>query len=170
VRFLSYTRLRTDARGGYLGTTVAPKIGKLLPPELTVLFHQACIKAKGESYFGPAFYHQVLPESLPDLLPGYHGPVAIDAFFYQPEEDNVDTPRLRPIVEINARCSMGRIAHQLRRKLSPDGTGHLTIHRLKNLGNETPPGLLLNDPATAQSFLASWQSSDERARTPPSRR
>jgi hypothetical protein len=51
---------------------------------------------------------------------------------------------------------MGRIAHQLRRKLAPNDIGHLTIHRLKNLAGQIPPGLPLNDPATAQSFLATW--------------
>lgn len=155
VRFLSFTRLLTDARGHYRGTRVAPKIGNLFPRDLTVLFHQAIIAAHGTEHSGPDFYKKILPASLPTLLPGYQGPLAVDGFFYQDPEGKT---RLRPVVEINPRCSMGRIAHNLRRKLSPNSVGELSIHRLKKRDPKEVPGLPLNDPTTAKSFLATWQS------------
>ncbi|GHC47453.1 DUF455 family protein [Roseibacillus persicicus] len=153
VRFLAFTRLITDSRGHYRGTQVAPKIGNLFPSDLTILFHQDCISAGGKHYSGPAFYKRLLPRSLSTLLPHYHGPVAVDALFYQSENS---LAQVRPIVEVNARCSMGRIAHNLRRKLSPDSVGQLTIHRTKELSGELPTGLAINDPGKAKSFLAVW--------------
>lgn len=155
VSFQSYTSLRTDSKGRYLGTTVAPKIGKLLPSELTIRFHERCIESAGEQYSAPEFYKRILPAALKQLLPGYQGPVAVDALFFT---DSDGHSFIRPVVEINARCSMGRIAHHLRRKLAPDSAGHLTIHRRKALGGKIPAGLLLNDPATAKSYLATWES------------
>lgn len=156
ARFVAFTRLLTDSRGHYLGTRVAPKIGNLFPQELTVLFHQNLVEASGQKHRGPDFYKKVLPGLLPNLLPGYQGPVAIDAFFHS---DPAGETLLRPIVEINTRCSMGRIAHNLRRKLAPNSTCELIIHRL---GKESkpPPGLPLNDPTKAQSFQALWRKLD----------
>ncbi|MBK1834069.1 DUF455 family protein [Roseibacillus ishigakijimensis] len=154
VRFLSFTRLLTDARGHYLGTRVAPKIGQIFPKACTVAFHQPLI-ATGEGHLsGPDFYKKFLLRELPRLLPGYQGPVAIDAFFYQKEAERI---RLRPIVEINARCSMGRIAHQLRRLLAPDEVGELTIARRREFSKTLPDGLPLNDPEQAKGFLALWK-------------
>ena len=158
ARFQAFTRLQTDAHGRYLGTTVAPKIGNLLPKELAILFHKNGIEAGGKNITAPHFYKKLLPAALPQLLSGYHGPIAVDALFYQhPGEE----PQIRPIVEVNARCSMGRIAHNLRKKISPNRAGTLTIHRLKQLNGKVPPGLPLNDPSTAQSFLATWEEIGE---------
>ncbi len=154
TRFLSFTQLLTDNRGHYLGTRVAPKIGNLFPHELTVLFHQNVVRSAGRSFTGPHFYKEILPRRLGTLLPDYHGPVAIDAFFYTDSEENT---ALRPIVEINPRCSMGRIAHHLRRELAPNEVGELLIHRLQSKQRQ-PTGLLLNDPAHARAFQAIWRT------------
>lgn len=153
VRFVAFTRLITDSRGHYQGTRVAPKIGNLFPHDSTVFFHQPVIEAEGKLHTGPDFYKKVLPASFSNLLPNYSGPVAVDAFFYQSSATEV---QIRPVVEINARCSMGRIAHNLRRRLAPNSVGELRIHRLKNGTNPTPAGLPLNDPQQAKSFLAIW--------------
>lgn len=155
VRFLSYTSLHTDSQGRYLGTTVAPKIGSLLSSELTIRFHENCVQAADEHLSAPEFYKRLLPPVLRKLLPNYHGPVAVDALFFRDAEGRA---LIRPVVEINARNSMGRIAHHLRRQLAPDGSGRLTIHRLKALAGKTPTGLLLNDPATARRYLATWEN------------
>ena len=141
----------------YLGTRVAPKIGNLFPSELTILFHQDCIEAEGEKMSGPQFYKRALARALPSLLPHYSGPVAVDGFFYRTTSGEI---KVRPVVEINARCSMGRIAHNLRRKLAPNSRGELTIHSVQKLGDVLPAGLPLNDPKTAKSFLAIWNSKD----------
>ena len=157
TRFIAFTQLLTDSRGKYLGTRVAPKIGNLFPAELTILFHQDCIDVAGESVSGPHFYKKVLSRSLSRFLPHYSGPVAVDGFFYRTMTGET---QVRPIVEINARYSMGRIAHNLRRKLAPNAVGELRIHRVKTLDGVLPAGLALNDPETAQSFLAVWNASE----------
>ena len=154
-RFIAFTQLLTDSRGKYLGTRVAPKIGNLFPADLTILFHQKCIETEGGLVTGPHFYKKILPHSLSRLLPGYVGPVAVDGFFYQTAAEEI---QVRPIVEINARCSMGRIAHNLRRKLAPNSAGELRIHNVKKLAGSLPEGLAINDPQTARSFLAVWSS------------
>lgn len=157
VRFLAFTRLLTDSHGKYLGTRVASKIGNLFPSELTILFHQECIEHREGKTSAPVFYKKILPRALTAILPNYSGPVAVDGFFYQNRDGET---KVRSVVEVNARCSMGRIAHNLRRKLAPSSSGQLTIHSKKKLGNEIPAGLPLNDPAKAQSFLAVWSSED----------
>ena len=156
VRFIAFTRLLTDDRGHYRGTRVAPKIGNLFPPDLTILFHQALIRTDFGEYSGPSFYKKIVPTKLQTLLPGYSGPVSIDAFFHQQDKDI----KVRPVVEINVRCSMGRIAHNLRRQLTPNSAGELTIHRMKELAGTLPAGLPLNDPQQAQSFLAVWSETE----------
>ena len=154
-RFVAFTQLLTDSRGKYLGTRVAPKIGNLFPADLTVLFHRKCVEMKGEQMSGPHFYRKILSRALPRFLPGYSGPVAVDGLFYKTTTGEI---KVRPIVEINARCSMGRIAHNLRRKLAPNSVGELRIHSVKKLAGNLPAGLAINDPKTAQSFLATWNT------------
>ncbi len=47
---------------------------------------------------------------------GYEGPLGIDAYVYRSPSGKLS---LRPICEVNPRYTMGRIAHELRRKISP---------------------------------------------------
>lgn len=51
---------------------------------------------------------------------GYVGPVGIDAMRYRDHEGEV---RLRPVQDINARWTMGRVAFHWRDRLSPDRSG-----------------------------------------------
>lgn len=48
---------------------------------------------------------------------GYFGPLGIDAMWYR---DRTGTPRLRPLQDLNARYTMGRLALGFRRLLAPD--------------------------------------------------
>jgi hypothetical protein len=76
----------------------------------------------------------------------YFGPVCIDSFLYLDSEGL----HWHRVSEINARWSMGRLAHQLRLKLSP--------HRFLTLGFldiksalASKNVILLGDPATAST-------------------
>jgi hypothetical protein len=122
---------------------------------------------------------------------GYVGPVSIDAFVYRTPEGNC---RLKPIVEINPRYTMGRLTAELMKQTCPGSHG---LFRLVNLATARAEGfedfvscarslsarfplrlegqpvpkihegaLCLNDPAQAQVCLAVFQVSH--ADAPPS--
>ena len=162
VTLLGMTRLENDAAGRFLGIRVSPKWGRLLPPDLAAYL------------YGPAqamkVYQEDIPALLPDLLPGYSGPVGLDAMVHRRRNGS---PALKPVVELNVRHTMGRIAWELL-KNSPR-TGHLRILRKSTLtprDRETlSSGTFLNDPETASTFLAHWQWEHElqNSSTPPHR-
>ncbi|MDP0489716.1 MAG: DUF455 family protein [Verrucomicrobiota bacterium JB023] len=154
IRFVGFTLMEVDESGRYLGTTVAPKFASLLSSEFAREFHQPIIKTEDGDFTAPDFYRERLPRSLEKRYPGYTGPLAVDAFFYRKPSGSV---KIRPVVEVNARCSMGRIAHNLRHKLDPKREGTLRIHRKSD---PWPKGALpLNDPAKARRFIATWTMS-----------
>jgi hypothetical protein len=98
IQSLGTTELLTGADGRYLGN----RVGSLLPiPEATRL-HQVA--------------HQV---GCRLASRGYWGPVGIDAFLTRGAEET----NLRPLVEINARFTMGRVALQMISLLPPSGIG-----------------------------------------------
>lgn len=115
---------------------------------------------------------------------GYLGPAGIDAFLYQPAEEGC---RLKPIVEINPRYTMGRLTLELLKHTCPGSYGMFRLvsramaraegfdtlaawvralrerHPLRlERGREVKiraGALCLNDPARAESCLAVFQVS-----------
>jgi hypothetical protein len=123
----------------------------MLPPDL------------GAFLFGPAqvmrIYQEVIPQALAGLLPGYAGPLCVDALVHRRADGS---PALKPVVELNVRLTMGRIAWEwMQRQPSPVG-GRLRVHRRSALADagvaalDEGPGVILNDPGTATCFLAHW--------------
>jgi uncharacterized ferritin-like protein (DUF455 family) len=148
---LGLTHLENDAAGRFLGIRVGPKWGSLLPPDLAAFL------------FGPGqvmrIYQEVIPQALAGLLPGYAGPLCVDALVHRRADGS---PALKPVVELNVRLTMGRIAWEwMQRQPSPVG-GRLRIHRRSALADaeiaalDEGPGVILNDPRTATCFLAHW--------------
>ena len=110
---------------------------------------------------------------------GFIGPLGIDAFIYRTPEGEL---KLKPVVEINPRVTMGRIAHELGIHNGPGCVGYfqiLTKSQLRKLGHSAfdtyteelqklhPVKLTgeskariesgsfpLNDPSKASQFLA----------------
>ena len=110
------------------------------------------------------------------------GPLGIDAFVYR---DDLGVPRLKPIVEINPRYTMGRVAVELMRQVCQNSSGTLRLLNRAALRAEGSEGFLshaqrlaeqfpiqlegeplarirsgalcLNDPARAQACLALFQ-------------
>jgi hypothetical protein len=69
---------------------------------------------------------------------GYRGPAGVDAFLWQTPEGAI---RLKPLVELNPRWTMGRVALELEKKLIPGLNGawaFLPLRELKRLGFKTP--------------------------------
>jgi len=113
---------------------------------------------------------------------GYFGPVGIDAFVYRDAQGHC---RLKPIVEINPRHTMGRVTVELMKHAAPGSHGWFRLlnlsavrragfpdfatyavelarrHPLRLEGEPVPRiragALCLNDPACAQVALAVFQ-------------
>ena len=172
-RLKGQVHLLNDAGGRFLACATAPAFTRLLPPEAA-----RCLSACGAE----PLYHHVIPQLLA-TLPGLnrlHGCLGIDAFLYR---DAAGAVRLRPLVEINPRMTMGRVALDLRRFVDPSKNakfrivhrrallveGHKSIAAYGELLHLTEPpvmagtssgrrlvsgSLVLNDATRAEAFLA----------------
>ncbi len=175
-RLKGQVHLLNDAGGRFLACESAPAFTRLLPAGAA----RALQEAGAES-----LYEEALP-SLLRSLPGMdrlYGNLGVDAFLYR---DPVGRIRLRPLVEINPRTTMGRVTLDLRRLTDPAKTLRFRIlHRRALLAQghsslkayaqhlqatdppvmaETASGprmvrgtLVLNDAAVAEAFVALLQ-------------
>jgi hypothetical protein len=97
VTFVGFTRFWTDIRGQYKGHI----IGRLLDdcgPEILELWHR-------DSGWKSQLQATALSAGREIYKLGYYGPMGVDALVYR---ENGEL-KLRPLVEINPRYSMGRI-------------------------------------------------------------
>jgi len=149
VELIGLTMMENDAAGRFLATRVGPKWANLLPPEISAfLFREANVMA---------WYQERIPALLADLLPGYIGPLGIDAMVHRTVDGSFS---LKPVVEVNARMTMGRIALELLMKTSRLRNGIFRILRKDKPVPPVEPGMIrihLNDPAVAKMFLAVWE-------------
>jgi len=148
VQLIGLTVMENDAAGHFLGTRVGPKWANLLPPEIAVfLFREAGVME---------WYQKKIPAALAELLPDYIGPLGIDAMVHRRPDQSL---ALKPVVELNVRMTMGRIALELLAKTDPQLNATFRILRKDRANAPIPEGtsrLFLNDPSTALSFLAAW--------------
>ena len=138
------TRIENDASGRFRGISVAPKWSRLLGNKVAeFLFSDVqCMQ----------WYERKIPEAIASLLPGYAGPVGVDAMVYRRSDG---TLALRHVVELNVRMTMGRVALELQRKLDPSGWGSFQVLRKDDtLSNGA---IILNDPRYAEEFIAVWE-------------
>lgn len=176
ARIIDFTRLVNNSRGQFKGIVTAnlshgidKKIARFL---MEPLQDKARVYHWYEEFLSPRLV-EALSES------GYRGPVGIDAFVYRAPAGDL---RLKPIVELNPRLTMGRIGHELgthnasrsvglfqilnRSQLQHTGEAtfgdfgrQLSINHPPILTDESRPRIIsgsipLNDPATAKKFLA----------------
>lgn len=99
---LGVTRFLTDTRGQYIGHKLGRKFGDL-SPDLRRALHEDGMLARLESTARQVLDHLAAS--------GYVGPAGIDALVYLDQ----GVPKLKPIVEINPRYTMGRIALEIDR-------------------------------------------------------
>ncbi len=140
ARLRGYVIMQNTPSGQFLSATAAQKWTSHLPDGVPAyLFSQTNFTD---------LYNQHLPAALASLLPSFTGPLGVDAMVARQPDS---TLQLIPIVEVNARHTMGRLALNLQRQLNrPQGT--LTI-----LPTSTPApahALPLNDPAQATTLQA----------------
>lgn len=131
VSVIGFTRMLSDSRGQYIGHQLGGKLDDL-SEEIRKIFYQGTDSTPS--------WHNILKEAAIEvgnwlLSHGYHGPAGIDAFVYRCPKTKKFL--LKPIVEINARFTMGRIALRLEEQLFPSFSGfwvHQSLQRLKKLG------------------------------------
>ncbi len=152
VSLVGLTCMENDAAGRFLGIRVSPKWGTLLDPEIAVfLFREARLME---------IYQEKIPALLPTLLPGYVGPLGVDAMVHRHPSGAL---ALKPVVEMNVRMTMGRIAWEWMKRRPGSNGGSLRLLRRQSLATAEVaemtrgPGIFLNDPTTATTFLAHWQ-------------
>ena len=179
LKLCGYTGLINDAKGQFQGNVALPGHQKKIPANLIALFPEPPdIAQRLHTLYADIF--ALLEEEL--RRANYLGPVGIDAFAYHDAEGKV---RLKPIVEINPRYTMGRVTVELMKHVAPGSRGVFRLVSRKqalaedfedfiayarSLGESFPihlkgepsprisEGIIcLNDPAQAQVCLAVFQ-------------
>lgn len=171
VELLGFTVMDNDPAGRFQGIRVAPKFGHLLVRR-SLLDPRSLGEVGGEGgspdiaafLFREAnvldLYRKQLPPLLRDLLPAYEGPLCIDTMVHRRAGG---TLALKPIVELNVRFTMGRLAWEWMKR-SGNQPSRLRLLRKATLSPEEitalshGPGVLLNDPEQAEQLLAYWSA------------
>jgi hypothetical protein len=179
LKLFGYTGLLNDAKGQFQGNVAAPGHQKKIPVNLIALFNEPPdIAQRLHALYADIF--ALLQEELHRA--NFVGPVGIDAFAYRDADGKC---RLKPIVEINPRYTMGRLTVELMKQVVPGSRGLFRlinrkqalaegfenfaayVHSLTEkfpiqLKGEPSPrisegAICLNDPAQAQVCLAIFQ-------------
>ena len=172
-RLKGFVRLHCEPSGRFTACVASGTFTRLLPSEVAQF-----LQRQGSRWM-KQLYEESLPEILRQRLVGsnFRGFLGIDAFFYR---DAAGAIKLKPLVEINPRCTMGRVTLELLRVAAPGRTVLFRIFSKQALRRAGIPdfptaarnlttrfSLRLsadhrvdsgcfptNDPATAQRFLA----------------
>jgi len=181
LKLCGYTGLLNDARGQFQANFAESHHHQRLPPSVVSLF----TAPRDISTRLLEFYAGVFRALAAELRrAGFVGPVGIDAFVYRAADGTV---KLKPVVEINPRYTMGRVLVELMRQTWQNSVGMfrlVNVAQLRAEGFADFPGyaavlakkyplrlegepvariregaLCLNDPATAQVCLAVFQVS-----------
>jgi uncharacterized ferritin-like protein (DUF455 family) len=176
LKVCGYTGLINDRKGQFQANWAAPNHARRIPAAVTALFREpADLPARLQVFYDSVF--ALLNEELRRV--GYAGPVGIDAFVYRTPEGRC---RVKPIVEINPRYTMGRVTVELMKHTAPGCSGvfrlmtlpmlrakgftsfeayaqHLATTAPIRLEGEPVPrigggALCLNDPTRAEACLA----------------
>jgi uncharacterized ferritin-like protein (DUF455 family) len=121
LQLAGFTGLDSDHAGRFLGNSAAPNFAKRLPAKVAACFAEPPDIAER--------LHRLFDELRVALATeftriGYLGPVGIDAFVFR---DAQGVARLKPVVEINPRYTMGRVTLELMRYVAPGSFGHFRI-------------------------------------------
>ena len=176
LKLCGYTGLYNDRKGQFLANSAAPNHARQIPTTVTSLFPApADLVARLHGLYAKVF--AVLETEL--RAAEFSGPLGIDAFVYRTSQGDC---RVKPVVEINPRYTMGRVtveqvapgSHGLFRLLNratlkglgfdsfPAYASHLHQHHPLTMKGEprsriSEGALCLNDPAAAQVCLAVFE-------------
>ncbi|MDB4438343.1 ferritin-like domain-containing protein [bacterium] len=139
LRFLGLCHQEVSKSGQWVSSMSAPKPASGLPAEHARLIANKVLPAAKKEILG----------ALRQLLEShhYHGPVCIDSFLHRTPEGL----QWHQISEINARWSMGRLAHNLRLKLCPNRS--LTLTTIPKDAPLPKNAIALGDPTSACSRI-----------------
>ncbi len=179
MRLVDWTHMNVDVRGQYKGSLWLPTFSRGLPRQLARFAHEGAPDRMNH------LFEELIDFLNPSLLrAGFSGPLGIDAAIYT---DEAGKPKLKPIIEINPRFTMGRIAVELGHRNTPGCSGLLQIHSTPDLRktgfenfkewasdqmtrhplkldgfNRIQNGMIfLNDPNEAKGCLATWTVSKD---------
>jgi uncharacterized ferritin-like protein (DUF455 family) len=178
LQLRGFTGLINDARGQFLANWAGPDFARRPPGPVARLLSEPDDIGRRVM----ALYEAIRGHLEPQLRQrGFQGPLGIDALIYRTPEGR---HRLKPIVEINPRHTMGRLTLELMKRVCPGSFGAfqiLALRTLQGLGWRDFPGfaeeletrhgpqtegeptarirqgsLCLNDPSQAAACLAVW--------------
>ena len=127
IHLLGISRFVTDARGQYLGSFVHQKVAGLDENARRFLY--------GEGPDGKRLQH--LFEHLGTLIQqqtdeaSYYGPIGVDALVY--EDERCGQLKLKPVIEVNPRYTMGHLALKLAPRVNASRTALWTILRVQDV-------------------------------------
>ena len=127
LQLVGYAGLSNDWKGQYRGNWAWPGFERRISLDLRRLFGTPADISR-HSY---AEIFWLLEEELRKAR--YLGPLGIDAFVYKSSEQK---SRLKPIVEINPRYTMGRLTLELMKNVAPGKCGALRLLSRKDVKNE----------------------------------
>jgi hypothetical protein len=177
LRRIGFTDLFNDHRGQFLANGASPGFERR-PPARAVRAFNSWPDAPGLLRRVYEVVASALETRLAEI--GFRGPIGIDALVCQTPEG----PRLKPVVEINPRYTMGRLTLELMRVVAPGSHGLFRLvnrsqlkasgfttfadyaqdvvrrHPLHRAGSPQPRlregAVCLNDPSRVQVCLAVW--------------
>jgi len=182
LKLCGYTGLLNDARGQFVANFAEPHYHKRIPARVIAPFREPPDISRQLLNFYDGMFARLEAEL---RAVDFMGPIGIDAFVYRDEAGGV---KLKPVVEINARYTMGRVLVELMRQTCQSSAGvfRLVNAQLRRAGQADFAGyaraleaeqpltlegepvariregvLCLNDPAQAQVCLAVFQVGTE---------
>jgi len=141
--------LDNTRQGQFRSATVADRFTDFLDEET----RRALFAGSSKRGYLTEFLDEELEPALADLLSThrYAGPLGVDAFLYRDENGHL---RFKPVVEINPRYTMGRVAVELARFTPPNAVTTLTVGKI----GDGPEGALRLTPDTAKARFAAYLS------------
>jgi len=180
LKLLGYTGLLNDAKGQFQANWAEANFARRVPNRVSALFEAVPnISGKVQRLYAEIFLRLEADLRAVDFT----GPIGLDAFVYKTASGE---RRVKPVVEINPRYTMGRLTLELMKHAAPGSSGVFRLvngAQLRVRGAENFPGyarglrerfplrlegepvakiregaLCLNDPAEAQVVLATFQA------------